>query len=146
VLERADRGSSNGSKWDDDPRSAFDVLGVDPEASSAEIRRAYLRCVRTWHPDRFSRNPERQRLADRATKQINAAYESLCRRQGLSSDSTRATTTARAHPVRSTNWTASTASAGWAGLFTSQVAPFLAALFASVLVAIVLIHVMLVYF
>ncbi len=93
MLKKADREGRTEPEWSDELRSAYDILGVDTQASMEEIRRAYLICVRTWHPDRFSRNPDRQRMAERATKQINAAYEFLCRldggQQSLRASSTR---------------------------------------------------------
>lgn len=59
----------------EDPRR---VLGVAPEASEAEIRRAYQEQIRIYHPDRVAgAAPELQRLAEERTKQINRAYAEL---------------------------------------------------------------------
>lgn len=62
----------------DPPRSAHQVLGVAPGASPEEIRAAYQRLVQQYHPDRVSGlGPELVELAERRTKQINAAYATL---------------------------------------------------------------------
>lgn len=51
---------------------SFTILEVAPDASAAEIKRAYRRKAMQWHPDRSS-HPE----ATERFKQIRAAYESL---------------------------------------------------------------------
>ena len=48
------------------------VLGVTPDASPAELKRAYRRLAMRWHPDR-NVDP----LATERFKQIRAAYEQL---------------------------------------------------------------------
>lgn len=54
----------------DDP---YKVLGVSPDASDDEIKQAYRRLARQYHPDR---NPGDQEAA-RKMQQINAAYEQI---------------------------------------------------------------------
>ena len=54
----------------DDP---YKVLGVSPDASDEEIKLAYRRLARQYHPDR---NPGDQEAA-RKMQQINAAYEQI---------------------------------------------------------------------
>jgi DnaJ-domain-containing protein 1 len=61
-------------------REPHEILGVDPEASPAEIRRAYQRMMQEYHPDRVANAAsELQQLAERRSKEINAAYESMMR-------------------------------------------------------------------
>ncbi|MEF8721855.1 MAG: DnaJ C-terminal domain-containing protein [Candidatus Accumulibacter phosphatis] len=48
----------------------FAILGVSPEASPADVKRAYRRLAMHWHPDR---NPAA--LAEAEFKRVNAAYE-----------------------------------------------------------------------
>jgi hypothetical protein len=52
----------------------YDVLGLRPGASTAEIKHAYRRLVRQWHPDRFTHDPRSQRVAEEKLKEINEAY------------------------------------------------------------------------
>lgn len=52
-------------------------LGVDPSASAAEIRRAYLRLARDAHPDRHTGDEEARRRAEERMRRINAAWAVL---------------------------------------------------------------------
>ncbi len=54
-------------------RSLYDILGVTRGASEEEIRAAYRRLAKRWHPD-FNRGDPR---AERMFKRITAAYEIL---------------------------------------------------------------------
>lgn len=55
-----------------------EVLGVRADASEEEIRRAYQDKMRQYHPDRVaSAAPELQALAEKRSKEINAAYRAL---------------------------------------------------------------------
>ena len=56
-------------------RAWYDVLGVGPAATAGETRAAYLALVKTWHPDRFAREPALAALAEERLKEANAAYE-----------------------------------------------------------------------
>jgi len=58
--------------------SAYEILGLSPSASLAEIKTAYRKRVRTCHPDLFAGSDEHARaLAERWTKALNAAYATL---------------------------------------------------------------------
>lgn len=58
--------------------SAYEILGVSPSASSAEIRTAYRKRVKACHPDLFAGTDEEGKaLAERWTKALNAAYATL---------------------------------------------------------------------
>lgn len=56
-------------------RPWYEVLGVSPLASDDEIRAAYLRLVRAWHPDRFGHDPVAAVAGEERLKEINTAYE-----------------------------------------------------------------------
>jgi len=53
-------------------QTLYDVLGVPPDASPAEIEAAHRRQLKYWHPDRNNRAD-----ADRRAKSINHAYDVL---------------------------------------------------------------------
>ncbi|PAW89144.1 MAG: hypothetical protein B9S33_03840 [Pedosphaera sp. Tous-C6FEB] len=55
----------------------LETLGLAPGASTAHIKRAYLALVKRWHPDRFTHDPEQQKLAEEKLRTINVAYEAL---------------------------------------------------------------------
>lgn len=58
-----------------------EVLGIEPDASEAEIRKAYQKLIREYHPDRVAHAAEElQALANERSKQINAAYAVLMER------------------------------------------------------------------
>ncbi|MDE3229400.1 MAG: J domain-containing protein, partial [Chloroflexota bacterium] len=60
------------------PPDYYGALGVGTEASSEELRSAYIRLVKLWHPDRYVSAPEALRArAERRVRQINAAYDTL---------------------------------------------------------------------
>ena len=54
----------------------YQLLGVTPQASAAEIRQAYARLAREQHPDRF-RDPEEKQKAQRAFQDITTAFNTL---------------------------------------------------------------------
>lgn len=54
----------------DDP---YKVLGVSPDASDEEIKQAYRRLAKKYHPDRNPGNAE----AAKKMQQVNAAYEQI---------------------------------------------------------------------
>jgi len=54
----------------------YQLLGVAPSASPAEIRQAYARLAREKHPDRFS-DPAEKARAEKAFQEITAAFNEL---------------------------------------------------------------------
>ena len=52
----------------------YELLGIDSSASQEEIKQAYLREVKEWHPDK---NLERTQEAEEKTKVLNEAYHIL---------------------------------------------------------------------
>ena len=53
---------------------AYETLGLEPGASQAEIKKAYYKLARQWHPDK---NPDNKKEAEEMFKKILAAYEKL---------------------------------------------------------------------
>lgn len=61
-------------------RDPYDVLGVDPSASTQEIKKAYRALVRETHPDKMIARgvpEEAVRLASDRLVEINAAWEEI---------------------------------------------------------------------
>jgi hypothetical protein len=59
------------------PRDCYAILGLRPGATLSEVKKAYRRLVKEWHPDRYAHDAERRRHAERVLKTVNLAYESL---------------------------------------------------------------------
>jgi len=56
----------------------YEILGVSPDATSEQIKEAYIYKVNILHPDRLAAMPERIRsLAEKDLKKVNVAYEVL---------------------------------------------------------------------
>ena len=54
----------------------YDVLGVSPNASDEEIKRAYRELSRKYHPDSYMNNPLAD-LAEEKFKQVQEAYNEI---------------------------------------------------------------------
>jgi len=52
----------------------YDRLGVKPDASESEIKKAFYKLAQKWHPDK---NPDNKTEAEEKFKEINEAYEVL---------------------------------------------------------------------
>lgn len=73
VPPRGDRSGTG-----DRGKSPWEVLGVPPGAAPEEIKAAYQRLVRQYHPDKVAElGAELQALAEEKTKELNRAYEQL---------------------------------------------------------------------
>jgi DnaJ-domain-containing protein 1 len=61
--------------------SWYEILEVDSSASLEEIKSAYKRKTSKYHPDKVSSlGPEFTPIAEKMTKQINAAYDEAIRK------------------------------------------------------------------
>ncbi len=54
----------------------YKILGITPDASDDDVKKAYRKLVKKYHPDRYQNSP----LADEASekmKEINGAYDTI---------------------------------------------------------------------
>ena len=54
----------------------YKILGVSPDASDDEIKKAYRALARKYHPDKY-RDSDLADLASEKMKEVNAAYEEI---------------------------------------------------------------------
>ena len=54
----------------------YEILGIKPNATAAEIKSAYRTLIKQYHPDQYGDNPLRE-LAEEKMREINGAYDQL---------------------------------------------------------------------
>lgn len=55
-------------------KNPYEVLGVKPDASQEEIKKAYKELAKKYHPDQYGNNPLRD-LAEDKMRELNEAYD-----------------------------------------------------------------------
>ena len=78
----------------------YQTLGISESASDEEVKKAYRELARKYHPDNYHDNPLAD-LAQEKMKEVNAAYEEICRRRGGNNADNEHRTTGRYHQHRS---------------------------------------------
>lgn len=69
----------------DDDLWATKVLEVGPDATQDEVKRAYRKMAKKYHPDRLvDAGPEAQAAAQESFVMVQKAYEHICQRKGWS--------------------------------------------------------------
>lgn len=63
----------------------YEVLGVKPGASQDEIKSAYRKLIKKYHPDQYGDNPLKE-LAQEKMIEINEAYDTLTKNGGSSNN------------------------------------------------------------
>ncbi len=61
----------------------YQVLGISENATDEEVRAAYIKLVKEYHPDKYQDNPLKD-LADEKLKQINQAYDMIQKERSAS--------------------------------------------------------------
>ena len=90
------------SPMDDELTECYNLLGLSPGASSAELKAAHRDLAKVWHPDRFLHDPRLQEKAQEKIKKINEAYDQLLSRKAKRQKPPSASTRERyAPPMRS---------------------------------------------
>jgi DnaJ like chaperone protein len=89
AMIRAQKGFKRSPAGDADAervRNAYATLGVDPDSSNDEIKKAYRRLMNRNHPDKIAgSNPEAAVVAEaeRRTREVRSAYEMLKARRSI---------------------------------------------------------------
>ena len=61
--------------------NTYEVLGLKPGASQDEIKKAYRKLIKQYHPDQYIDNPLKD-LAEQKMREINEAYDALTKNNG----------------------------------------------------------------
>ena len=61
---------------------AFNCLGVPYGAPWDDVKKAYRKLMRQWHPDKHGESPEAEQRATQKTQEITAAYELIAQHYG----------------------------------------------------------------
>ena len=72
---------------DEEKENPYEILGVGRDATDEEVRKAYRRIVKEFHPDRLQAKglpDEFHRLGARKTSEANIAYAKIKKERGLS--------------------------------------------------------------
>ena len=86
----------------------YKVLGVSPNASDEDVKKAYRNLARKYHPDNYHDNPLAD-LAQEKMKEVNEAYDAILKQRGGSTGGTGG---------QRTNWgSAGSSGAGYTGAF-----------------------------
>ena len=60
------------------PQTAYEILGISPEANADEIKAAYRQKISEYHPDKVAHlGAELQSFAKLKSEEINQAYKEL---------------------------------------------------------------------
>lgn len=62
-------------------KNPYEVLGVSPDAPDEEIKKAYRRLSRKYHPDANVNNPNKEQAEERF-KEVQAAYQAVMNKEG----------------------------------------------------------------
>lgn len=81
CMPRRHQKLSNGAHMSSVLRDAYSTLHLECDVEDSEIRKAYLRLMSRYHPDKIRRanlSPESVRFAQEQSLAVRAAYETVC--------------------------------------------------------------------
>lgn len=82
-ISRKDLGSMSAMFRAPDTQSAYQILEVDPKASNEEVKSAYRRMAKKYHPDKVGHlSEEVQRSASERFRKVQEAYERIEKERG----------------------------------------------------------------
>lgn len=67
-------------------KDPYEILGVKPGASDDDIKSAYHRLVKKYHPDKYQNNPLAD-LAEEKLREVNEAYDMLSKKSNANTNS-----------------------------------------------------------
>ncbi len=72
-----DRASGSSRRLDESLRQDYATLEVAFGAPLPEVRKAYKRLLHKYHPDRFTQEAKKQKLATEVTQRLNEAFKRI---------------------------------------------------------------------
>lgn len=60
-----------------DKQKALDILGLALSSTRTDARTTFRKLAKTWHPDRFAKDPLKAKAAEEKMKQVNEAFHFL---------------------------------------------------------------------
>lgn len=68
-------------------KNPYEVLGLSPDATDTEVKNAYRKLARKYHPDNYADDPEKAAWAEEKMKEINEAYDTIQQQRDHASSS-----------------------------------------------------------
>ncbi|GKX66908.1 J domain-containing protein [Inconstantimicrobium mannanitabidum] len=65
-------------------RNPYEILGINENATEAEIKKAYRELAKKYHPDQYGTNPLKE-LAEEKMREVNEAYDYLMKNKKTNS-------------------------------------------------------------
>jgi DnaJ-domain-containing protein 1 len=84
MIEDLGKKNSESEKKYNNKNNPYQVLEIDNNSNISEIKQAYLKKIKEYHPDRTANlGKEIQDLASAKSKQINSAFEQIKKERGV---------------------------------------------------------------
>ncbi len=77
VNDRVNQARPSGPSPEEQRRRWYKTLELQPGATYEEVRKAYRKLLRKYHPDKFAQHPEKYKAATEVTRNVTEAYEGL---------------------------------------------------------------------